>query len=211
MSNDAQVRSKFIQIGLYSAALIAGLVSLSLLLPWLFALLQPPAPPQPQPVSVQRVVAPPPPAPRIGQLERIRGALDAEIRAGSISVDPFGGWIAIRVGNLITFNSGQAAVLPGFIPVARRIAEIVEGEKGPIRIVGHTDDQALGAGGPYRDNQALSVARAEAVAGLLRSALTDGGRIATDGRGASEPIADNASADGRARNRRVEVLVTRAE
>lgn len=209
MSNDAQVKSKLFQIGLYSAALIAGLVALTFLLPWLFSLLQPA--PRPQPIVVPKIVAPPPPAPRIGQLERIRAALDTEIKAGSITVDPFGGWIAIRVGNLITFNSGQAAVLPGFVPVARRIAEIVEGEKGPVRIVGHTDDQALSGGGPYRDNQGLSVARAEAVAGLLRSALKDGGRISTDGRGASEPIAENASAEGRARNRRIEILVTRAE
>lgn len=211
MSNDAQVRSKLLQIGLYSAGLIAGLIALTFLLPWLLALLQPA--PKPQPVAVvQKIVAPaPPPQPRVGQLERIRAALAAEIKAGSVTVDPFGGWIAIRVGNLITFNSGQAAVLPGFVPVARRIAEIVEGEKGPVRIVGHTDDQALGGGGPHRDNQALSLARAEAVAGLLRGALTDGARVATDGRGASEPIADNGSAEGRARNRRIEILVTRGE
>lgn len=210
MPNDAQVRSKLVQIGLYSASLIAGLVALAFLLPWLMALLQPA--PKPQPVLVQKIVAPaPPPEPRLSQLERIRAALAAEIKAGNVTVDPFGVWIAIRVGNLITFNSGQAAVLPGFVPVARRIAEIVEGEKGPIRIVGHTDDQALGGGGPHRDNQALSLARAEAVAGLLRGALTDGTRIATDGRGASEPIADNGSAEGRARNRRIEILVTRGD
>lgn len=211
MSNDAQVKSKLLQIGLYSAALIAGLIALTFLLPWLLALLQPP--PKPQPVVVQKIVAAPPQPtpPRVGQLERIRTALAAEIKAGSVTVDPFGGWIAIRVGNLITFNSGQAAVLPGFVPVARRIAEIVEGEKGPVRIVGHTDDQALAGGGPHRDNQALSLARAEAVAGLLRGALTDGARIATDGRGASEPIADNGSLEGRARNRRIEILVTRGD
>ena len=210
MANDAQVKSKLFQIGLYSAALIAGLIALTFLLPWLLSLLQPA--PRPQPIVVPKIVASPPPAaPRIGQLERIRTALDAEIKAGSIAVDAFGGWIAIRVGNLITFNSGQAVLLPDFVPVARRIAEIVEGEKGPVRIVGHTDDQALGGGGAYRDNQALSIARAEAVASLLRNALTDRARVSTDGRGASEPIAENSSTEGRARNRRIEVLVTRAE
>lgn len=209
MSENAQVRSKVFQIALYSAALVAALVTSSFILSWLFGLLQPP---QPLPVAQPKIVAPPPsPPPKIGQLERIRAALSNEIGKGSVTVDPFGGWVAIRVGNLITFNSGQANVLPEFVPIGRRIAEIVEREKGPLRIVGHTDDQALGGGGPYRDNQALSVARAEAVASLLRSALTEAGRVAVDGRGSSEPIADNASVEGRAKNRRVEILVTRAE
>lgn len=137
---------------------------------------------RPLPLATPRIVAQPAPAPRIGQLERVRKALAAEIAPGSISVDPFGGWIAIRVGNLITFASGQANVLPDFVPVGRRIAELVETEAGPVRIIGHTDDQAL-SGGPYRDNQALSVARAEAVAELLRGALTDPNRIEVDGRG----------------------------
>lgn len=201
MATSTQVRSKFVQIGLYSAAIIAVLALLALLIPFLL-----PAPKPAQPVAAQPAPAP---APRPSQLDRIRAALAEEIKAGSISVDPFGSWIAIRVGNLITFASGQATALPGFVPVARRIAGVIDSEKGPVRIVGHTDDQAVTAGGPFRDNQALSVARAEAVAALIRPALREGGRLAVDGRGSSEAIADNASIEGRARNRRVEILITR--
>ncbi|RDJ22360.1 hypothetical protein DWF00_24445 [Bosea caraganae] len=208
MFDDTQVRSKVLQIVLYSAVLVAGLVALAFLLPWIFSLFE--APPKPLPAPAVRIETPAPP-PKIGQLERIRSALAPEISAGSITVDPFGGWIAIRVGNLITFDSGQANVLSGFVPVGRRIAEIVEKEKGPVRIVGHTDNQALAGGGAFKDNDALSVARAKAVAGLLQGAMTDGSRVTTEGRGSNEPIGDNATAEGRAKNRRVEILITRAD
>lgn len=208
MFEEAQVKSKVLQIVLYSAILVAGLVALAFLIPWLFSLFE--DPPKPVPAPAVRIESPAPP-PKIGQLERIRAALAPEISAGSITVDAFGGWIAIRVGNLITFDSGQASVLPGFVPVGRRIAEIIEKEKGPVRIVGHTDNQALGGGGTFKDNEALSVARAKAVASILQGALTDASRLAVEGRGSNEPIGDNATADGRAKNRRVEVLITRAE
>lgn len=211
MSDTADVSKKVTQIALYSVALVAGVLALVFLLPWLMGLLFPAPTPAPRPAPVARVEPLPAPVPKVSQLERIRAALDGEIKAGSITVDPFGGWIAIRVGNLISFDSGRADVLPGFVAVGRRIAEIVEKEKGAVRIVGHTDDQALGGGGQFKDNQALSVARANAVATLLRGALTDGARLTVEGRGSSEPIASNATAEGRAKNRRVEVLVTRAE
>lgn len=208
MTDTADVSKKISQIVIYSVALVAGVLALVFLLPWLFGLLFPAPAPAPRPAPIAKVE--PLPA-KIGQLERIRAALASEIKAGSITVDPFGGWIAIRVGNLISFESGQASLVPGFVPVGRRIAEIVEKEKGAVRIVGHTDDQALGGGGQFKDNQALSVARANAVATLLRGALSDGARLVVEGRGSSEPIASNATAEGRAKNRRVEVLVTRAE
>jgi len=207
MATGSQVKSKFVQIGLYSAAILAVLALIAILLP---LLLPAPKPAQPAPP----IPAPPPvatPAPPPSQLERIRAALAEEIKAGSVTVDPFGSWVAIRVGNLITFASGQATALPGFVPVARRIASVVEAEKGPVRIVGHTDDQALAGGGAYRDNQALSVARAEAVAALIKPALSEGARLSVDGRGSGEPIADNATNEGRARNRRVEILITREQ
>lgn len=202
MARDGQVRSKLAQIGLYSIAIIAVLVGLAFLLPLLL-----PEPKRPPPV--QPPVAAP--ARTVTQLERIRAGLADEIKAGSVTVDPFGNWIAVRVGNLITFASGQATALPSFVPVARRIAGVIEAEKGTVRIVGHTDDQALASSGQFRDNNALSVARAQAVAALIRPALSDAGRLVVDGRGSSEPIADNASAEGRARNRRVDILITRSD
>ena len=146
---------------------------------------------------------------RPNQLDRIRGALADEIAAGSISVEPFGSWIAIRISNGALFASGESRVIPASIKTLRKVADVVESEKGPIRIVGYTDDVPVRAGRVYRDNQGLSEARADEVAALIRPALSDRGRIAVAGRGAVEPIAANVTLQGRAQNRRVEVLVTR--
>ena len=73
---------------------------------------------------------------------------------------------------------------------------------GSIRIEGHTDSQGAEAA-----NQALSRRRAEAVMRFLAEAGVDGGRMTAAGKGESSPVADNGSAAGRARNRRVEIIV----
>lgn len=143
------------------------------------------------------------------QLDRIRAALSEEIAAGSVAVEPFGSWIAVRISNGVVFASGEPHVIPASLGILHRIADVVQAEPGPVRIVGYTDDQPIRSARTFRDNQALSLARAEAVAALIRPALSETGRITVGGRGADEPITDNATPEGRARNRRVEVLITR--
>jgi outer membrane protein OmpA-like peptidoglycan-associated protein len=84
---------------------------------------------------------------------------------------------------------------------------LVAGLKGVaidvVIVVGHTDSKGSDA---Y--NQRLSLARAEAVKTYLVSKGIDGQRIRTEGRGESQPVADNATEEGRAKNRRVEIQVT---
>jgi len=71
-----------------------------------------------------------------------------------------------------------------------------------VKIVGHTDSDGNAA-----DNLSLSKRRAEAVkAALVKNFGIDASRLQTDGKGASEPIASNATADGKANNRRVEFV-----
>jgi type VI secretion system protein ImpK len=167
-------------------------------------------------IALQRRLPSPPPrveesTAQLTQLQRIRAALAPEIQAGAITVDHDGQWVAIRVGNLVLFNSGEAKVLPQFLPVARRIGEIIEKEVGPLRIVGHTDNVALSPANRFQSNFQLSVERARAVAALVKPLLAEPGRLTVDGKGPDSPIASNASADGRAKNRRVEILVTRVD
>jgi outer membrane protein OmpA-like peptidoglycan-associated protein len=78
----------------------------------------------------------------------------------------------------------------------------VLGKSASLRVEGFTDSQGADAA-----NLSLSRQRAEAVRKALVGAGLDGGRIQTVGRGKAEPVADNASAEGRARNRRVEIIV----
>lgn len=144
-----------------------------------------------------------------GQLERIKQALAPEIDANSVEVGMKGEYIFVRVGNLLLFSSGKADVHKEFVPLAKRIAETLESETGPIRVLGYTDSLQPSGRGRYKTNLQLSVARAEAVAGLLKGLISDPTRVTVEGRGAADPIGDNKTREGRAMNRRVEILIAR--
>lgn len=226
MSDTADISRKIVRIAGYCAALTAGVLVVAALTLWLLDIFFPVPVPAPAPppaallhpaetpaLASQSASVPslaPTSALRPDQLPRIRAELAAEIAGGMVTVDRFGGWIAIRIANAGSFEPGRAELLPGFAASGRRIAALVEQQPGAVRVVGHTDDRAPARGAGFKDNQALSAARAAAVAELLRTGLGDRSRISAEGRGGSEPIAANATADGRARNQRVEVLVTRA-
>ncbi|WP_332684474.1 OmpA family protein [Bosea sp. (in: a-proteobacteria)] len=231
MSDIADASRKIARIAGYGAALAAGVMVVAALTLWLLDLFFPAPlpPPTPPPAALLHpadapALAPalssrassarslaPASMPRPDQLPRIRVELAAEIAGGKVTVDPFGGWIAIRLASPLDFRPGRADLLPGFAALGQRIAAILEREPGMVRIVGHTDDRAPPRSGKFKDNQALSAARAAAVADWLGTGMSDKTRLSAEGRGASEPIAANATADGRARNQRVEVLVTRAQ
>ena len=75
--------------------------------------------------------------------------------------------------------------------------------------MGHTDADPPSGRGSFHSNEELSLARATTVSGILAEGLGDPSRLTVEGRGASEPIADNETPEGKARNRRVEILVAR--
>ncbi|MCG5233950.1 type VI secretion system protein TssL, long form [Xanthobacter oligotrophicus] len=162
----------------------------------------PPPPPPPFP--------PPSPSRQPTQLERIRAQMAPEIAAGEVSADAVGSRIVIRVANGLLFDSGKAQVRPQFAAVAAKLAGMLEKEPGPIRIVGHTDDEPVSSG-RFKSNFELSVARARAVAGDLKPHLSDPGRLVSEGRGEDEPVAPNTTSQNMARNRRVEIWIDRAD
>jgi len=164
----------------------------------------------------RRVIAPPPPPPpppppdRITQLQRIRNALAAEHLACVMTADQTGSFIIIRVCDLVLFEPGQAVVLDAFKPVAARVAATLDKEPGHIKIVGHTDTTPIRTV-RFPSNFELSVERAKAVAAVLKRGLTDSGRVDIEGKGPDVPIASNATPEGRAKNRRVEIFIERSE
>ncbi len=144
-----------------------------------------------------------------GQLERIRAALADEIAAGQLSAEIRGNFVAVTANNIVLFDSGRADAREEFRPIAESIATMLDAEEGDVRIVGHTDSVPLSGRGRFRNNQELSVARAQSVAAMILPLLSDPDRIEVIGQGEDDPIADNTTAEGRAENRRVEVLIRR--
>ncbi|ORE97228.1 type VI secretion system protein TssL, long form [Aurantimonas sp. 22II-16-19i] len=161
-----------------------------------------------RPASAE-IVTPKPP--ETSQLERIRSALRGEIDKGGLAVEPVGESITIRVDNSLLFDSGSADVTPAFQTLADDIAAALDAEPGQIFVTGHTDDVKLSGFGRFKSNQELSLARAKSVEAVLAANLDDPSRIVVEGRGADQPIADNATKEGQARNRRVEIAIPREE
>lgn len=112
---------------------------------------------------------------------------------------------ALRLGiaSDATFAFDSDELQAQFRPTYDKIAAVmVDYDQTVIHVVGHTD--SIGAAG-Y--NQNLSVRRADAVARYLRSRGVEGDRLVVEGRGESEPLASNNTADGRTRNRRVDIVI----
>jgi type VI secretion system protein ImpK len=166
------------------------------------------------PLQIERpqLATPAPPVPvRVStQLERIRAQLKPEIEQNKVDPVESGQSIIIRVGSFALFDTGQAKVKPDFAPIAGRIAQALDAEPGPIRIVGHTDNTRI-TSARFPSNYELSLDRAKAVAALLKPILKDPTRLSTEGKGEAAPIASNQTIDGRARNRRVEISIPREE
>ena len=111
--------------------------------------------------------------------------------------------LKLNIPSDISFDSGRADIKPNFRTVLDQFGQTLRDNPGTtIRVVGHTDSTGSDA-----INQPLSVRRAESTAHYLEDRGVASTRIATAGRGESEPIADNNSDAGRARNRRVEIYV----
>ncbi|MDG4874030.1 type VI secretion system protein TssL, long form [Mesorhizobium sp. WSM4935] len=156
--------------------------------------------------------SPPPPAvPDTAQIDRIRATLAKAIAGGGLSVGEKGEFIVVEINNQLLFASGQAEVKPQFQPVAADIATALNAEPGPIRIVGHTDNVKPKKSSTFKSNFDLSVARAKAVQAMMAMQLKDPTRLSADGKGEDEPVADNGTADGRAKNRRVDVMIPKQE
>ncbi|BCG93564.1 type VI secretion system protein TssL, long form [Mesorhizobium sp. 131-2-1] len=156
-------------------------------------------------------VAPPPTPVELTQINRIRAALAKDLARGGLAVGTQGSFIVVEINNALTFEPGKAELKPEFQLVAADIAAALDAEPGPIRIVGHTDNAKPRKSSAFKSNFDLSVARAKAVATMMAPGFKDPSRITTDGKGEDEPIADNATPEGRATNRRVDVMIPKEE
>jgi outer membrane protein OmpA-like peptidoglycan-associated protein len=102
----------------------------------------------------------------------------------------------------IHFDTGKSAILPESEDSLKQILALMNQNADlKLRVEGHTDNQGAAAA-----NQTLSEKRAQAVMGWLIANGVDAGRLSAKGLGQTKPVADNTSDEGRAKNRRVELV-----
>ena len=130
--------------------------------------------------------------------------LRAQLQNTGVSVTRDGDNIILNMPGNITFATGSSDINADFFAVLNSVALVVNKyEKTYIDIIGHTDNT-----GSAELNQRLSEARANSVARYLESQKVLPQRIVTSGMGMNNPIASNSTPEGRAQNRRVEIVLT---
>lgn len=137
------------------------------------------------------------------QMDQQEAELRRQMAGTGVEVQRQGDTIRLQAPENITFDTNRADVKPQFQPVLTQLAQSIRQYPGTVvQIEGHTD--ATGSA-PY--NQTLSENRAEAVRSNLTQRGVEPNRLIAVGYGMTRPVADNATAQGRAQNRRVEVLI----
>jgi len=133
--------------------------------------------------------------------------LQEELNDGLVELRAKGTYVMIRIREKGSFASASDTLESNFIPVINKIEGILAGTKGEIRVAGHTDNLPID-NEYFRSNWELSGGRAGSVTReLLRSKKLNRDRFVITGHADTKPIADNSTAEGRATNRRVEIIV----
>jgi chemotaxis protein MotB len=127
----------------------------------------------------------------------------------SATVSKDGLSIRLRTDDLL-FDSGSAVLKPASAPILTKLAGLLRIDSHPLRVEGHTD--AVPAhGSSYPTNWELSTARSSAVVRALMRRQVAAARLTATGRASLDPIATDATAEGRAENRRVEIVLPRRQ
>ena len=136
-------------------------------------------------------------------MDRQEQELRARTRGTDVEVIRRGDDLVLNMPSGITFAYDSANVQPQFQPTLDQVAQVLsEYNQTYIDVYGHTDST-----GSDTYNQGLSERRASSVAGYLSSHGVQSARIGTRGFGETQPVADNATEEGRAENRRVEIKI----
>jgi outer membrane protein OmpA-like peptidoglycan-associated protein len=140
----------------------------------------------------------------VGQyMDRQQRALEAELSGTGVGVARQGDTLVLRMPSDVTFATNQSSLDSRFLPVLDDVARVLqEYDRSMVDVIGHTDSS-----GGDAINQPLSERRASSVASYLIDRGVIRERLYVAGNSARNPIADNTTVDGKAKNRRVEILI----
>jgi chemotaxis protein MotB len=142
--------------------------------------------------------------------ENLMQEMKGEIAQGQVAITELKGKLTVDVLDKILFASGEAEVKPEGLAVLQRVIDILKNVKDKaIRIEGHTDNVKIGGAlaRKYATNWELSAARAINVTRYLQKQGIDPALLASVAYGEYKPIADNSTSEGRAKNRRIAIIL----
>jgi outer membrane protein OmpA-like peptidoglycan-associated protein len=135
--------------------------------------------------------------------DKKRAMEQATAGTGTVVTQTADNQLKLSIPNDISFATGRHDIQPRLMPILDQFAQGLNQQASmEVRIVGHTDN----TGGDAINNP-LSVNRAQSARDYLVSRGVSASRMSIDGRGSREPIADNSSEAGRARNRRIDIFL----
>lgn len=135
----------------------------------------------------------------------------SELESRDVTISELQGRLTINILDRVLFDSGEADLKPEGQQVLLKLAQVLQQHTNrQVQVVGHTDNVPIHTRtrGGFTDNWSLSAGRATAAVRFLQEqAKVDPRRLAAVGLGEFRPLADNASPEGRARNRRIAVVI----
>ena len=138
---------------------------------------------------------------------RLSVSLSEEMAQGLVDVEQRDGKVFVSVGSGGAFGSGSADMTAEAEKIMDSLVRAASTSNGQITVTGHTDNVPI-SGGEFKDNWELAAARA---ASVVRAIAADGridpARLVAMSKGDTDPIADNATEEGRAKNRRIEITI----
>jgi chemotaxis protein MotB len=142
--------------------------------------------------------------------EQLVDKMKSEIAKGQVTISELKGRLTVNMVDAILFDSGRAEIKPEGLVVLGKVIEILKSvDDKAIRIEGHTDGIPISGSltQRYPTNWELSAARAINVARYLQKQAINPAHLSAAGFGEFKPVADNATLEGRAKNRRIEIVL----
>jgi len=151
----------------------------------------------------------------VDQATKSKSTMESEFRSAleskDVTISELQGRLTVDILDRVLFDSGEAELKPEGETVLSKVAQLLaQYPKRQLQVIGHTDNVPIRnrTFGGFTDNWSLSVGRAlAAVRYLEKRAGVDPRRLAAVGCGEHRPLADNATPEGRARNRRIAIVV----
>jgi chemotaxis protein MotB len=142
--------------------------------------------------------------------EQLVDKMKGEIAKGQVTISELKGKLTVNMVDAILFDSGKAEIKSDGLVVLGKVIEILKSvDDKSIRIEGHTDTMPItgSLAQRYPTNWELSAARAINVARYLQKQAINPATLSAAGFGEFKPVADNATVEGRAKNRRIEIVL----